>query len=142
MHLTESLLENRKALQEALRDCGDIVWREFAAGKGRLLMLYTDNIVDGEAIRESILETVMLDYHSEKKEGILGELLEKAVAIGEVKKITTVAEVCDGVLWGDTILLMEGNDFALQATTKKFPNRGVSKAETEVVVQGPKDAFM
>ena len=105
-------------------------------------MLYTDNIVDGEAIRESILETVMLDYHSEKKEGILGELLEKAVAIGEVKKITTVAEVCDGVLWGDTILLMEGNDFALQATTKKFPNRGVSKAETEVVVQGPKDAFM
>ena len=142
MQLTQNLQENRIALQEALRDCGDIVWREFSAGNGSVLMLYTDNIVDGEAIRESILETIMLDYQSEQKEGILGELLEKAVAIGEVKKITTIAEVCDGVLWGDTILLMEGNDFALQATTKKFPNRGVSKAETEVVVQGPKDAFM
>ena len=141
--MTKSLEENKAALQEALRDCGDIVWREFVVGgNGRVLMLYTDNIVDGEAIRESILETVMLDYQNAKQEGLLEELLEQAIAIGEVKKISTIAEICDGVLWGDTILLMEGNDFALQATTKKFPNRGVSKAETEVVVQGPKDAFM
>ena len=105
-------------------------------------MLYTDNIVDGEAIRESILETLMLDYRSEQQTGMLSRLLEDAIAIGEVRQIQTVAEVCDGVLWGDTILLMEGDDFALQATTKKFPNRGVNKAETEVVVQGPKDSFM
>ena len=143
MQLTKNLEKNLAAIDDALRDCGDVVRREFrVGGNGKLVMMYTDNIVDGEAIRESILETIMLDYQSEQKEGILEELLEKAVAIGEVKKITTVAEVCDGVLWGDTILLMEGNDFALQATTKKFPNRGVSKAETEVVVQGPKDAFM
>ncbi len=143
MHLTKSLKENRAALQEALRDCGDVVWREFCVGGGgRLLMLYTDNIVDGEAIRESILETLMLDYRSEQQTGMLSRLLEDAIAIGEVKQIQTVAEVCDGVLWGDTILLMEGDDFALQATTKKFPNRGVNKAETEVVVQGPKDSFM
>ena len=143
MQLTKHLEENKAALQEALRDCGDIVWREFAVGEnGHVLMLYTDNIVDGEAIRESILETVMLDYQNPKQEGLLEELLEQAIAIGEVKKIFSIEEICDGVLWGDTILLMEGDDFALQATTKKFPNRGVSKAETEVVVQGPKDAFM
>jgi len=143
MRLTKNLKQNKTALQEALRDCGDIVWREFlVGGNGKVLMLYTDNIVDGEAIRESILETVMLDYQSGKAEGLLENLLEEAIAIGEVKKITTVEEVCDGVLWGDTILLMAGDNFALQATTKKFPNRGVSKAETEVVVQGPKDAFM
>ena len=143
MQLTKQLDENKQALQEALRDCGDVVWREFLAdGGGKVLMIYTDNIVDGAAIRESILETIMLDYRSRKEDGFLEELLEQALAIGEVKKIQTVAEVCDGVLWGDTVLLMEGDDFALQATTKKFPSRGVSKAETEVVVQGPKDAFM
>ena len=111
-------------------------------GSGKLILFYADNFVDLEAIRESILETVMLDYQNKKQEGILEALLMNAVAVSEVKKITTVAEVCDAVFWGDTVLLMEGNDFALQATTKKFPNRGVSKAETEVVVQGPKDAFM
>ena len=143
MQLTENLQENRTALQNALRDCGDVVWREFSVGgNGRILMLYADNFVDLEAIRESILETVMLDYQNKKQEGILEALLMNAVAVSEVKTSTTVAEVCDAVFWGDTVLLMEGNDFALQATTKKFPNRGISKAETEVVVQGPKDAFM
>ena len=131
------------AIDEALRDCGDIVRREFrVGGGGRLVMLYADNFVDLEALRESILETVMLDYQNPQPKGILEALLEEAIAISEVKKITTVDEICDAVFWGDTVLLMDGNDFALQATTKQFPNRGISKAETEVVVQGPKDAFM
>lgn len=143
MQLTKSLEQNMAAIHEALRDCGDIVQREFrVGGGGRLVMLYADNFVDLEAIRESILETVMLDYQNEQPKGILEALLEEAIAISEVKKITTVAEICDAVFWGDTVLLMDGDDFALQATTKQFPNRGISKAETEVVVQGPKDAFM
>ena len=143
MQLTKNLEQNLSAIDEALRDCGDIVRREFrVGGKGRLIMLYADNFVDLEAIRESILETIMLDYQNDKEKGILQALQEEAIAVSEVKKITTVAEICDAVFWGDTILLMDGNDFALQMTTKKFPNRGISKAETEVVVQGPKDAFM
>ena len=143
MQLTKSLEQNMAAIHEALRDCGDIVQREFCVGGGgRLVMLYADNFVDLEALRESILETVMLEYRSPQPKGILEALLEEAIAISEVKKITTVAEICDAVFWGDTVLLMDGNDFALQATTKQFPNRGISKAETEVVVQGPKDAFM
>jgi len=143
MRLTKHLEENLAMLDEVLRDCGDVVRREFlVGGNGRLVMLYADNFVDLEAIRESILETVMLDYESEQPKGILERLMEEAIAVSEVKKVTEVADICDGIFWGDTILLMEGDDFALQATTKKFPNRGVSKAETEVVVQGPKDAYM
>ena len=143
MQLTKSLEQNMTAIDEALRDCGDIVRREFrVGGGGRLVMLYADNFVDLEALRESILETVMLEYRSPQPKGILEALLEEAIAISEVKKITTVDEICDAVFWGDTVLLMDGDDFALQATTKQFPNRGISKAETEVVVQGPKDAFM
>lgn len=143
MRLTKHLEQNMAAIHEALRDCGDIVEREFlVGGNGKLVMLYVDNFVDLEALRESILKTVMLDYQNDRFKGILETLQEEAVAVSEVKKITTVAEICDAVFWGDTVLLMDGNDFALQATTKQFPNRGIGKAETEVVVQGPKDAFM
>ena len=143
MQLTKNLEQNLAVLDEMLRDCGDIVRREFrVGGNGKLILFYADNFVDLEAIRESILETVMLDYQNGKREGILESLMDEAIAISEVRKITTAEEICDAVFWGDTVLLMEGDDFALQATTKKFPNRGISKAETEVVVQGPKDAFM
>ena len=74
-------------------------------------------------------------------EGLLQSLMEEVIAIGELTKITTMEEVFDAVLLGDTVLLMDGDDFALQASTKHFPTRGVNQAETEVVVQGPKDAF-
>ena len=62
MQLTKNLEQNMAAINEALRDCGDVVQREFrVGGNGKLVMLYADNFVDLEAIRESILETVMLD---------------------------------------------------------------------------------
>ncbi len=143
MRLTKDIETNMAAIKEAFRDCGDIVMREFGigGGKGRLWMLYADNIIDGNTVRNYIMTNLMVRYENQGTEGLLETLLREAISIGEVRKITTVAEICDGVLWGDTVLLMEGNDFALQATTKGFPNRGVNKAETEVVVQGPKDAF-
>ena len=94
MQLTKKLEENRTALQNALRDCGDVVWREFSVGgNGRILMLYADNFVDLEAIRESILETVMLDYQNKKQEGILEALLMNAVAVSEVKKIEKLSHL-------------------------------------------------
>ncbi len=143
MQLTKHLEENKAAIGEALRDCGDIVTREFSiGGGGKLFMLYTDNLINGDTVRNFIMTSTMLRYESGETEALLQTLQEEAISVGEVKQIKTVAEVCDGVLWGDTVLLMEGNDFALQVTTKGFPNRGVGKAETEVVVQGPKDAFL
>ncbi len=144
MQLSKRLEENKTAIGEALRDCGDIVTREFSVGggTGRIYMMYADNFVNGDSVRDFIMTSVMLRYENMASEGLLQTLQEEAISVGEIKQIQTVAEVCDGVLWGDTILLMEGNDFALQVTTKGFPNRGVGKAETEVVVQGPKDAFL
>lgn len=143
MRLTKELEQNMAAIRARFRDCGDIVMREFCigGGAGRLWMIYTDNIVDGDTIRDCIMTNLMLRYENGQREGLLETLLNQAIAVGEMAKITTIAEVCDAVLWGDTVLLMDGDDFALQASTKSFPTRGVNKAETEVVVQGPKDAY-
>lgn len=141
MKLTKNLEQNQKLMQAALRDCEDVVMRSFFMEGVPLLMIYADNIVDSDAVRQSILETIMLIYNG-KGGADLQALLDGAIAIGEVRKAVTVTEVCDGVLWGETVVLMDGSDFAVIASTKQYPTRGVSKAETEVVVQGPKDAFL
>lgn len=143
MYLTKDLEQNMTAIREIFRDCGDIVMREFriSGGDARLWMIYTDNIVDGDTIRNYIMTNLMLRYDTQQPAQLLQTLLDEAISIGEVEKITTLAEITDAVLWGDTVLLMEGCDFALQASTKEFPTRGVNQAETEVVIQGPKDAF-
>ena len=143
MRISKDLSKNMAAIQEAFRDCGDIIMREFRinGGEGRLFMVYTDNIVDGNAIQDFIMTNIMARCEKQGTKELLQSLMEDVIAIGEMGKITTLQEVYDAVLLGDTVLLMQGDDFALQASTKGFPSRGVNKAETEVVVQGPKDAF-
>lgn len=128
MQIKKELQKNKQVMQEAFRDCGDIIMREFRirGGEGTLFLAYTDNIVNGDAIQNFIMTNVMARCEMQGTEGLLQSLME---------------EVFDAVLLGDTVLLMDGDDFALQASTKHFPTRGVNQAETEVVVQGPKDAF-
>ncbi len=143
MRLSSSLEENIQRLDADFQNCGDVVKRRFEVGKGKgqLYMLYIDNIISNDAVQSSIMTNVMNRCEMTEQTGALDALLEGVITIGEVKKVTTIEEVEEGVLLGDTLLLMEGNDFALQATTKQFPTRGVGTAQTEVVVQGPKDAF-
>jgi spore germination protein len=45
------------------------------------------------------------------------------------------------VLSGDTALYVDGYPMALLIATRGYPNRGVQSAETEVAVQGSKEAF-
>lgn len=137
MQIKKELQKNKQVMQEAFRDCGDIIMREFRirGGEGTLFLAYTDNIVNGDAIQNFIMTNVMARCEMQGTEGLLQSLMEEVIAIGELTKITTMEEVFDAVLLGDTVLLMDGDDFALQASTKHFPTRGVNQAETEVVVQ-------
>lgn len=143
--ISKNLEKNITVIENAFQNCGDIVKRRFFVGEKKeiaVYMVYTDNIVNGSAIEESILTNIMNRCRIDgKKEGMLKRLNEEVIAIGEMTEVKTFQEIFDAVLLGDTILLMDGNDIALQASTKGFPSRGVSEATTEVVVQGPKDAF-
>ena len=143
--ISKNLEKNITVIENAFQNCGDIVKRRFFVGEKKeiaVYIVYTDNIVNGSAIEESILTNIMNRCRIDgKKEGMLKRLNEEVIAIGEMTEVKTFQEIFDAVLLGDTILLMDGNDIALQASTKGFPSRGVSEAKTEVVVQGPKDAF-
>lgn len=144
MQISKDLSQNILAIKEAFRDCGDIVMREFVVGSGksRLFMIYIDNIVDGNTIQDFIMTNLMSRSKECNDSGLLDVLMNDTIAVGEMSKIIELQQIYDAVLLGDTVLLMEGNAFALQASTKGFPSRGVNQAQTEVVVQGPKDAFL
>jgi spore germination protein len=144
--ISQSLEETVKELEKVFQDCDDIVKRRFFVGEEKrqeIFMIYTDNIVDGGAIEDSIMTNLMnrSRFYLGEGAGSLRKLQEEIISIGELEEITTMQEIYDAVLLGDTVLLMDGNDFGLQASTKGFPSRGVGEANTEVVVQGPKDSF-
>lgn len=144
--ISSNLEKNIEIVEEAFKDCGDIIKRRFVVGNNpfiKMYMIYIDNIVNGTAIQDAIMTNLMnrTDIQGLKETNALRQLQEQVISIGEMNEVTTYQEIYDAVLLGDTILLMDNNNFGLQASTKGFPTRGVNKAETEVVVQGPKDSF-
>lgn len=136
-----SLKSNIDYIKYIFSDCGDIVYREFFAGCN-MCLVYIDNITNSVSIEESILTNLMnrSDMYGQGNEFIDRSLLE-VVSVKDVKKIYTFQEVINAILSGDTVILCDGADSALQASTKGFPTRGVGSVKTEVSVLGPKDAF-
>lgn len=144
--LSIHLDENIQQLENAFLDCDDVVKRKFAIGENNdiwMYMIYTDNIVNSEIIENFIMNNLMnrAQITSHTHNGLLRQLNEEAISIGEMEEVTSFDKIYTAILLGDTVLLMDQNDKALIASTKNWPTRGVPKAETEVVVQGPKDAF-
>ncbi|MGE4213382.1 MAG: spore germination protein [Anaerotignaceae bacterium] len=137
-NLYSNLDKNIAEIKNTFKDAGDIVFRDFYAGSMRLFMVYADNIVDGYAINESILTSIML-LGSEQPTTLAFQL--KSIAVGEVAQVTTFKEVYDAVLLGDTILFSENDNGAVQISTKGWPSRGIPAVESEVTLFGPKDAF-
>ena len=137
LHLFEIFEDNLEYIKKVFSGCDDVVFKEFNAANNQCFIVYTDNIVDGAAIEEMILTNLMFRF-----QGGNGDAVEKkGIAIGEVKESDKMQDVLDAVLLGDTAVFVSGYAKAFIASTKGWPSRGVPKADTEMTVYGPKDAF-
>ncbi len=150
MFLKESIDENILLYEEAFRDCGDIVKRKFPVGEKKDLTVYIsyiDMLVDRKLVEMQIINHLLIKLsnsfpkYDSLKEGILTALKDSGISTADVAEAEKLEDVTLAVLSGDTVLFVDGCSRALIVSTKGWPNRGVSTAETEVVVQGSKEAF-
>ena len=83
MQIKKELQKNKQVMQEAFRDCGDIIMREFRirGGEGTLFLAYTDNIVNGDAIQNFIMTNVMARCEMQGTEGLLQSLMSEMAAL-------------------------------------------------------------
>ncbi len=145
MNVFTSLEENVKHLDNVFNKCGDIVKRKFSVGesdKTWLYIIYIDMMVSRDIVEERIIKSIMLKPQSSYDfNNVFAMLNESGIATADLKPSKNFDDINNGILSGDTILFIDGSDKAFIISTKGWPNRGVSQTETEVVVQGSKEAF-
>lgn len=148
--LSKKLDENIERLEEVFHDCGDLVKRKFPIGQDRKIWMYIayiDLLVDRGIIEKSILEHLIVHVRGvpptvgELKQSLLELTKDGGFATADIKEVDTFDEAALAILSGDTVLFMDGYDKVIVVATKGWPNRGVQQSDTEVVVQGPKEAF-
>lgn len=149
---SKKLEENKQQINSMLKDCDDIVKKEFKSEidpKKRIFLCYTDGLVKSEMLEESIIrpflknmkQTQRVEEEKAEKQNWLEELFRCILETADVKEAKTMDAMLEAILTGDTALFAEGYSYGLIISSKGFPTRGVTEPESEVVMRGPKDSF-
>ncbi len=150
MKLTKSLDENIKSYENAFKDCGDVVKKKFPLGQNQDLFAYIsyiDMMVNRNVIEDQVINRLTKRMFDETpsiislRDALFDPLGDGGITVVDFSETDELSKICDAVLCGDTVLMFEGLPEAVIISTKGWPNRGVPSAETEVVVQGSKEAF-
>ena len=104
-------------------------------------VIYFDGMVDSEQVNDAVIEP-LLTVTTKNESGSLTEYIEKQVLFArDVKKSKTVAQILEGILYGEVAILIQGSTTALNVDAKGFRTRGITEPVDERVLQGPREGF-
>ncbi|GBF35207.1 spore germination protein GerKA [Desulfocucumis palustris] len=149
--LTENLTTNLFRIKQFLIDCSDIVYREFLFAQRediRLVMIYTDGLADKSQLSDQIMRALSLELPLSApqaditRSGAYHLIKERGVCVHQIKETNRLDEIIEAILSGDTVLLVEGNSTAIINGARGWESRSISEPDTEVIVRGPREAFV
>lgn len=141
--LFKELRKNIEVLNPALgvKKSFDVICRELHYG-GKDMALY---FVDGFA-KDDIMNRIMdhltdLPEHEFNKNPIQ-KLLTRHIGYLEVEEVDTFGKIITSVLSGPLVLVIDGQDKAIQIDARTYPARGPDEPDIERVVRGARDGFV
>lgn len=150
MNISKDLDVNIKYFEDTFKDCGDIVKYKFPVGVNKDIwcyIVYVDGMIDRNLIDDSVMNVLIHQIREvppttdEIKNNIFDALKFGGITTADLNETEDIIKATDEILVGNTLLLIDGVSKALIISSKGYPRRSVSEADTEVVVQGSKEAF-
>lgn len=133
------VLENNIALIKSIYSIpenSDVKIHDFTVNGSnkKAALLFISTISDIQMISEHIIEPLLHNENSTKS-------MKDIIQVQSFTEVKSIKDVLDGVNQGNTVLFVDGDHQAYLMGTSNFQSRSVEKAENEVVVKGPKEAF-
>lgn len=149
MIIKKNIDENIKYFETRFKDFGDMVKRKFPIGENKSLSLYVSyiDVMTDKNFIDKVIESLMVEVREvspsleQIKDNIFLGIKDGGIATADLREETNFENAIDEVLTGNTIIFIDGFEKCIILSTKGFPRRSVSSADTEVVVQGSKEAF-
>ena len=117
----------------------DIIYKEIIIGKNIINLIYVESIASSDNINNFILKKI--SYLDKLNTNDLTDYLYNYLPASNTKKITDYKDLTDLLLNAFTILVINDQNI-LAIETRRDLSRGVSEADYEKTVVGPKDAFI
>lgn len=139
--MTARLDENLALLRDVFSRDATFRVRDLQSGMGvRCCLLYLDGMVHSELINQSVVRPLILAAPAAG--GDAADVIEHQVLYAnDVSRKERLVDLLRGILYGDSVLLVEGAACGLVINTKGWRSRGISEPENETVLQGPREGF-
>ena len=130
--------KNIEYLKELLKDNSDIVFRIFNVGELKAAIVYIDGMADKLLLDDYVLEPLMLYSKGiEKAEQIKDNIL----SVSDMREVKKLSEGVNAALSGETLMFIDGLNYAYVIATRFWPARGISDPSGETVIRGARDGF-
>lgn len=139
LSFTDSLSSNIAQLQALFADDNTFVVRRTQSPSGlRCAVFFLDGMVNGLAINQSIVRPLVC---SDAQTLTADELSATLIQINDSKVAPDLDSMLSSLLYGDTVILTEGDPRPVVVNTKGFASRSSSEPDNERVLRGPREGF-
>jgi hypothetical protein len=139
IEINNSLDKNLLVMQEQLMGCDDIATHKLTTTSGRsACIILVKGLVDNNLVQRDIV-AILLKLNDNQ----INELKVTSVfpAI-QTEKLYSYELVLDRVLQGNTVVMIDGINFALSFNFKNIETRPIEEPETERVIKGQHEGFV
>ena len=143
--LVSSLNENINIIKNIFINDVTIIYRELSLGKPvviKCMLIYIDGMANSRIINEDIIKPLLsseISYINHSK--ILDILMQKVLLTGNNEKSSSVDDIINDIIYGKTMLLIDGFAEVLCINTIGWETRAISEPQAETIVRGPREGF-
>jgi len=106
-------------------------------------LLYLDG-ASSKSDMNDILRALMLtmDQSIQTKDSVVNIVVSQCIPYADVTMKETVMDAANWLLSGNSLIFLDGVDFAVGLSTQAFKERAVEQPQTEQVIQGAREGFI
>jgi spore germination protein KA len=146
--IPKSVNDIQNKLNDIFADSTDFVMRKVDFGKEKpikILIVFLDGLIKKETINDSVVRPILNSKHSNKDINIketVKLLKEKIITSIDIEATDDFDKTLDGILSGETVVYIDGSEKAFRVGAQEFKGRSIGEPQTEVVIRGPREAFV
>lgn len=142
--ISSDLTENIKNIKKITLGSFDIIVREFRTVNGvRMSVVYVDALVNKITIQGNIIKPCVEAKFRLKdiKISNIKNIFQDVLSAGDVKEEAMLSNGISEVMFGQTLLLMDGQVKGLIIETRGWQSRGIQQPNVQKSLYGPQEAF-
>lgn len=137
--LTDSLEHNVEAMQALFEGDNTFIVRRTQSPSGlRCAVFFLDGMVNALAINQSIIRPLVCASCAQLSADLLAQTI---IQINDAKLAPDPDAMLSALLYGDTVILTEGDARPITVNTKGFSMRSTAEPDNERVLRGPREGF-